>query len=146
MKKAASLLLSVMIILGVFAAGGKGFAGLFSSTEITASAYDYENESEKKYTVYYWSGDKGHFYGGDELYVQKYYEGETIKPPVPISYDYNFKGWKGLPDTMPDHDIDVEAKWTKITIFSKLFNAIKGYFNLYAFYFVLLIEVLGWWA
>ena len=49
---------------------------------------------------------------GESPVVKKYYIGDTIVPPSPVREGSTFGGWyPGLPQTMPDSDLETEAVW-----------------------------------
>ncbi|MDE5871906.1 MAG: InlB B-repeat-containing protein, partial [Muribaculaceae bacterium] len=59
---------------------------------------------------------------GEEFQTLDYAFGETIEAPeAPIKEGYSFGGWSDLPETMPDHDIEVTGSYI-INVYKAVFK------------------------
>ena len=80
-----------------------------AETSLPAAGYTLQcsAQAEPTYTLTYLAGT-------EVFATQTYHAGETVAAPdgQPAREDYDFAGWDGLPATMPDHDLSVEALFT----------------------------------
>ena len=95
------------------------------SFKITYATDDESKTTEKTYTVTHDNKHTVTFVVGDRIHSTETVAcGAEIPLPSEIAVEgYQFNGWEGLSDTMPDRDIKVTAKLSKAGILPKRFPA-----------------------